>query len=151
MISRRGLTREQECTWRNLKVRILPHPVVKDDDTQCVEQLPLVFVDALDLAIKDCVRIYRFSGLRFEPVGKSDLRLASGFAKTVAKHFVFGEWLQLAQVTEVRDPAVTYGVADRPSQRGVCKQQPTSGRDPIGLIVEALGKHLGQIFDRRRA
>src|SRR5258708_25293148 len=98
MIGWRGLAREQECTRRHLKGRVLPHPVVKDDDTQSVEQLPLVFVDALDLAIENCVRVHLLSGLRFEPVGKSGLSLASGLAEVGAKAFVLGKRLQLAKL-----------------------------------------------------
>ena len=59
MVGRRRLTREQERPRSHLKVRVLPHAIVEHDDPQRVQQLPLVFVDALDLAIKNCVRIDR--------------------------------------------------------------------------------------------
>ena len=36
-------------------------------------------------------------------------------------------------------------------QRRIGQQQPAPRRDAVGLVVEALGKHLGQIFNRRRA
>ena len=36
-------------------------------------------------------------------------------------------------------------------ERRVRQQQPAPRRDAVGLVVEALGKHLGQVLDRRRA
>ncbi len=36
-------------------------------------------------------------------------------------------------------------------QRRIGQQQPAPRRDAVGLVAEALGKHLGQILDRRRA
>ena len=36
-------------------------PVVEHDDVQDVEQLPLVLVDALDLAVEDRVRVDRLA------------------------------------------------------------------------------------------
>src|SRR5260370_22446374 len=142
MIGRGGLAREQKRPWRHLKVWIFPHSIVKDYDPQRVQQLPFVFVDALDLAIKNCVRIYPFSSLRFEPVGKPGFRLASSLAEVVTKAFVLGKRLQLAKLAEIGDPALTDRVADRASERRICQQQPAARCDAVGLIVKALGKHL---------
>ena len=36
-------------------------------------------------------------------------------------------------------------------ERRVGQQQPAPRRDAVGLVVEALGKHLGEVLDRRRA
>ena len=36
-------------------------------------------------------------------------------------------------------------------ERRVGQQQPAPRRDAVGLVVEALGEHLGQVLDRRRA
>ena len=79
--------------------------------------------------------------------------LASRFALRtgVAKAPVVGQRLQLAQLVEVGDPAVADGLGDRAGQRRVRQQQPAPRRDAVGLVVETLGKHLGQILDRLRA
>ena len=53
--------------------RVLAQPVVEHDDVQRVEQLPLVLVDALDLAVEDRVGIDRLPGRRLEPVGEPRL------------------------------------------------------------------------------
>ena len=36
-------------------------------------------------------------------------------------------------------------------ERRVGQQQPAPRRDAVGLVVEALGEHLGQVLDRHRA
>ena len=36
-------------------------------------------------------------------------------------------------------------------ERRVRQQQPAPRRDAVGLVVESLGEHLGQVLDRRRA
>ena len=43
---------------------VLAQPVIQHDDAKRVQQLPLVFVDALHLAIKDAVRV-NYSALKW--------------------------------------------------------------------------------------
>ena len=85
VVGRRRLAGEEERPRRHLEVRILAQPVVEHHDAQRIEQLPLVFVDALDLAIEDGVRVHRLTGGRLEPVGKLRLGFALGLAEGVAK------------------------------------------------------------------
>ena len=58
---------------------------------------------------------------------------------------------ELVQLGEVGDPAVADGVGDDAGERGVGQQQPAPRRHAVGLVVEALGEHLGQVLDRHRA
>ncbi len=84
-------------------------------------------------------------------MGELPFALALGFVELVAKTAVVGQWLELAQVTEVRDPAVTNRRGDRLGERRVRQQQPASGRDAVRLVAEAIGIHLGQILHGDRA
>ena len=59
--------------------------------------------------------------------------------------------LSLLNCAEVGDPAVADGLGDGAGERRVGQQQPAPRRDAVGLVVEALGKHLGQVLDRGRA
>ena len=59
LIGRRRFAGEEERPRRHLEAGILAQPVIEHDDAQRIQQLPLVFVDALDLAIEDRVRIDR--------------------------------------------------------------------------------------------
>ena len=69
--------------------------VVEDHDPQSVEQLPLVLVDAFDLAVEDRVGIDDLAAGRLEPVLKLLLRQPLGLGEFVAKAGVVGERLEL--------------------------------------------------------
>ena len=78
---------------------------------------------------------------------------ASRFALRTAsaKALVVGQFLELAQLAEISNPSVADGFGDGVRERGIRQQQPSSRRDAVGLVVEPLGKHLGQVLDRHRA
>jgi hypothetical protein len=77
-VGERGLAGEQKSPRHHLEVRILPQPVVQNNNSQGIQQLSLVFVDPFDLTVENRVRVDRQSGCRFEPVGKMRLRRAFG-------------------------------------------------------------------------
>ena len=52
-----GLTSEKEGSRRHGKTLILAKAIVKNDNAQRVEELPLVFVDAFYLGVKNVLRI----------------------------------------------------------------------------------------------
>ena len=52
---------------------------------------------------------------------------------------------------EIGDPAVADGLGDELGQVGIGQQQPAPRRDAVGLVVEALRIHLGEILDGARA
>ena len=53
---RGGLAGKDECARCHVQIWIFPQPVVQHDDAQRIEQLPLVFMDSLDLTIEDADR-----------------------------------------------------------------------------------------------
>ena len=75
LIGGRRFAGEEECPRRHLELGILPQPVVEHDDAQRIQQLPLVFVNALDLAVEDGVRVHRLPDGRLEPIGELQLGL----------------------------------------------------------------------------
>ena len=91
LIGGRRLAGKKESARRHLELRVLAQPIVEHHDAQRVEQLALVFVDALDLAIEDAVRVHRFAGSALEPIGKFRLGLALGLAEVVAQRPVVGQ------------------------------------------------------------
>jgi hypothetical protein len=58
---------------------------------------------------------------------------------------------KLLKLREVRDPAVADCARNRRRERGIGQLEPASRGDPVGLVVEALGKHLGEVLHRRPA
>ena len=143
------LAGEEISSRRHVEAGVFSQPIVENDDAQRIEKLPLVFVDALDLTVENGVRVDALAGRRSQPIGEARLGLTRGIAKHVAKSFVVGKRLELGQLTEVRYPAVADAFCDGSGQRRVRQQQPSSQRYPIRLVVETLGKHFGQILDRR--
>ena len=76
MVSRRRLSGEHECPRRQLELGVLAQTVVKHDHPQRVEQLPLVFMDALDLTVEDGIRIDYLTRGRLQPVSELCLPFA---------------------------------------------------------------------------
>ena len=70
LVGGRRLAGEEESSRRHVEIRIVPQPVVEHHDAERVQQLPLVFVDALDLTIEDAVRVNRLAVGPPEPIGK---------------------------------------------------------------------------------
>ena len=114
---------------------------------QHVEQLPLVFVDAFDLAVEDGVRI---DGTRL-PTGarRRIATLASRLArrKAVDERGSLGQRHELLELGQVGDPAVADGIGDQAGKVGVGQQKPAPGGDAVGLVVEPLGEHIREIGD----
>src|ERR1700726_2995230 len=90
-VGRSRLAGEEKCPWRHLERGVLAQPVVKHDDPQRIQQLTLVFVDTLDLAIEHRVWIHRDAEYRSEPVSTSRFGLALGASEEVAKTLILGE------------------------------------------------------------
>src|SRR5215472_12844114 len=113
MIRRRRLAREEECPWLHVESRILTQPVIQYNNSQRVQQLTFVFVDAFDLAIENTVRVHYLAGIRAQPIGKLSLGRAFGLLKRVREGRVRSQWLQLTQLAQIGNPAI-------PNSRGNC-------------------------------
>ena len=117
-----------------------------------LSKLPLVFVDAFDLAIKDGVRIHDSARRGLEPVGKAGLGVALGLAEVITKAPVVGQRLELAQLGQVGDPAVADGFGDRTGQRGLASSSQRRGVTPLvrRAVVTAQTDHRGDGDVRRQ-
>src|SRR5215475_2428221 len=63
------------------------------------------------------------------------------------KALVGSERLEQAELLEVNNPAIADGAGEGLRQGRVREQQPASLGYTIGLVIETLGKKLGEIFD----
>ena len=86
-----------------------------------------------------------------EPIGKAALGIALCFTENVAEVLIFRQRFQPAEQSEIGDPAVADRVGDYMRECRVRQQQPTTRCDSVGLIVEAFGEHLSEVFHGRRA
>src|SRR5947209_535578 len=119
MICRRGLASKQKRSRRHVQAGVLTQPVVNYYDAQRIQQLPLVFVNALDLRIEDRVGVNRYAGCRFEPVCELRFGLALCLAESETKVSVAGKRLEPAQLTEVCDPILANGLGDNAGERRI--------------------------------
>ena len=118
---------------------------------QHVEQLPLVLVDALDLAVEERVGVDRparsptAASRRTGPWPRAWPRgtLAEGRRRRPAG-------ASFASCVEVGDPAVADRLGDQRGEAGVGQQQPAPRRDAVGLVVEPLREHLGEVRQHGR-
>ena len=80
-----------------------------------------------------------------------DLGVPLGSADGIPEALVVNERLELLQLGKIRDPAVADGLGDDPGKGRVGQQQPTPWGHAVGLVAEALRKHVGEVLDRHRA
>src|SRR5215469_1160982 len=103
-------------------MRIMPQPIVEDNNTQRVQQLSLIFVYALDLTIENRIGVDRLIAACLYPVDKAQLGRAFGLNKLVTEGIVVGQRAELLQFVEIGDPAVADGLGDRSRKPGICQQ-----------------------------
>ena len=113
---------------------------------QHVQELPLVFVDAFDLRVEECVGIHYRSAIVFQPVGKSCLGFPLGSTDRVAKALVVRQRLQFLQLRQLGDPPIADAFRDDPCQCRIRQQQPAARGNAIGLVVEPFRIHRGEIW-----
>jgi hypothetical protein len=87
--------------WR---IRILLNSIVHCDDVQAVEQLPLVFVNALDLDVKNGRRVDVDTVVLLQNFGQLHFVLLLGFLNGALEASVLGPLLQLLEVLQVHGP-----------------------------------------------
>ena len=112
VVSGRGFAGEEENSRRRIHTWIFPQPVVKHHDAKRIEQLPLVFVDALDLAVENAVGVYRLAGGAVKPVDELGFGFACRLEEGLMKTAIIGLGFQLLQLAEILDPPITDGVGD---------------------------------------
>jgi hypothetical protein len=84
VVSGCGLAGEEEGARREVELRVLVQAIVEHDDVQRVQQLPLVFEDAIDLRVENVVGINSGSS---QPLNESQLGLPFRGGDCEAKRF----------------------------------------------------------------
>ncbi len=112
--------------------------VVQMDHMQHVEQLPLVFMDALDLYVEQRVGVEFHAAFGFDERRQAHLVGALDATPLRVKFRVFQvrQRLQFLQLAQVGHPGVADLAADERAHAGVGVCHPAPRRDAIGLVVE---------------
>src|SRR5580700_5327928 len=95
LVSWRRLTGEEKCPRHCLHAGIFPQPVINDHNPQRIHQLPLIFVNTLNVAVEDGVGIDDTPRRCLEPIGKLHFGLSLGLEEAFASIGILREWLEM--------------------------------------------------------
>ncbi len=118
--------------------------VIERDDVQQVQDLPLVFVNTLHLAVENGIGIDPDRRAAFLELLLDDFR-QTFFAGELAfpplalkRAIAWPERHELFELIQIGDPPVADGIGDELRQRRIAFEQPAALGDAVGLIVELL-------------
>ena len=120
-------------------------PVVQGDDVQDVQQLALVVVHALHLAVQHSLRVEDQTLLGMKVPGQTVLVELLDLSPALLELRIVCQGHKLAELGQVGHPLVANGVIDQVSQRRVGLLEPPPRRDAVGLVVEPAGVELVEI------
>jgi hypothetical protein len=81
---------------------------------------------------KPCRHLLYRAGLRLPGVSRGH---ALGLTEVGDKRRVIGQWNELTQLGEVRDPAVANGRSDQTGEGGVGQEEPAAWGDPVRFVL----------------
>ncbi|KAF5040732.1 hypothetical protein DSECCO2_530350 [anaerobic digester metagenome] len=135
-IAGRGLAGEEIHARHGRDIAVLGQAQVVVDDVHDVEELALVFVDALGLDVEDGVRGEDDARGPGDETGQVFLVGAFDGHEFLAERGVFGQGDEFLEPVEVLDPGVADGLGDERGQARVGLVQPAARGDPVGFVVE---------------
>ena len=112
---------------------------------QQVEQLALVFVDALDLHVEQALRVDRDAGGAFD-VGRQTVlvRMFDG-CEPHPQRRVLAQAAQALQLVQIEPPGPSQGVVQQCRQARVGLRQPAPRRDTVGHVGETFRPQAGEV------
>ena len=136
----RRLAGEEERPRRHFEVRVLAQPVVEHDDVQRVQQLPLVLVNALDLAVEDRVRIDADAGRLPSASPRNATWPRAWLAERVAEAARRRRAASASQLVKIGDPAVADRLGDcSRASAGLASSSQRRGVTPLVLLLKRSG------------
>ena len=113
--------------------------VVEGDRLDDVEELALVFVDALDLDVEHGRGIDAHAHAAADELGELHLVLALHRRELLLEGGIVGEGLEFMQRFRIVHEPVADRLADQRGEAGIALHQPAARRDAVGLVVDPLG------------
>ena len=144
VIAGSGLAAEDEGARLHGDIGIELEALVEREDVKHLEVLALVLVDALDEDVEEGVGI---DGDRERVVnvgGEAFLVVVLDGAPLRGEVRIFNQRLELAELFEIVNPALSEARGQQASQTRVAKDHPAARRDAIGFVAEFLW---GQIVE----
>ena len=114
--------------------------LVTRNDVQHVEQLALVFVDALHLHVEHRIGVDHDAHVLLDPVGQPQFVFALRVPERPGEGRLRRHRLQRFELHQVAPPALADTLVEQCGKWWVGLRQPATWRHAIGLVVEALRK-----------
>mmetsp|Transcript_21532 Transcript_21532/g.83660 ORF Transcript_21532/g.83660 Transcript_21532/m.83660 type:complete len:662 (+) Transcript_21532:1047-3032(+) len=145
LVGRGGLAGDDDRARHPARVRVVADGLVAADHVQQVQQLALVFVDALDLDVEQAVEVHREAQLAADHAGQALLVGTLDGQELLAERRVGGQRLELGQGRQVLAPALADAAVQQRRQRRIGLLQPAPRRHAVGDVVEALRPDAGVV------
>ena len=137
VIGRSRFTGEDIHTRHPLGVRIGLNAVVAGDHMQHVHQLTFVFVNTLDLYVKQRFRIHYHVKLLGNERGQTFFVLQLRSAYRLVHQREIAVLFKLAQLAEIGTPGAANILIQYLGERRVSQRQPATRRHAVGNVAEA--------------
>src|SRR5690349_17830467 len=108
--------------------------------------LALVFVDTLDLDVKQPTGIKLNPGMHADIRGKPLLVRLLDRAPLMSECVVIDKGLELAEQWQFHWPPIADGSIQQLAQPGIGKREESARRDPVGLVAESFRPQLIEIL-----
>ena len=149
VVGRGGLAGQDHCACHPALAawpgRVGQHRLIAGHHVQQVQQLPLVFVDALDLHVEHRGRIDGQAKFALDGVGQPLLVALLDCGQRLLQFAVPGVCRQLLQLVGIATPFRADLLVEQGRQPGIALHQPAARRDAIGHVAKALRKHAGEV------
>ncbi len=148
IVARCRLAREDDRAGRAGRVRVGLDAVVEGDDVEHVEELALVFVDALHLHVEEGVRADGDPGV-LQHVGREPFLVGPLHGtEGLAEGGVVGQGFELADLFQIDDPVAPDAAGDEFGQPGVGLVEPASRGDAVGDVDELARVELVEVGEQ---
>jgi len=145
-VAGRGLGAEDEGARLD---RLAPlGPEVEGHDVEGVEELALVLVQALDLAVEERGRVHLEAELVLDQRREGLLVPALDLEERGPELRLLDVGLELPEALEIGGPVRADLLGDQRGEAGVAGEDPAAGRDAVGLVVEALRVVLVEVAEQ---
>jgi len=144
-VTRSGLTADHDGARHNfLAVLQLD---VQVDGVEDVQELALVFVNTLDLHVKERIGIDVHVLRCLEVLGEAFLVLLLDGHEFLLESGVLGELFELLQIIQVLDPRITNFGRNEVGHGRVCLAHPATRRDAVRLVVELFRPQFVEVLE----
>ncbi len=123
-------------------------PRIQVNHVQRVEQLALVFVNTLDLNIKQRSRINLDAGFALNQGSQPLFVLQLDVTPGLTERLVIQIFFQTGQTGQVSHPLLAQHLIQQCTQPGVGRSHPASGGNTVGLVVELVRPELIEVVEQ---